>query len=232
MTQLAIGYCRVSTQEQANEGISLDAQRARIDAWCVVNGYTLAKMYTDAGISGATMTRRQGLRDALTAATKGTALIVYSISRLSRSTKDMLGIAEQLKTQGADLVSLSERIDTTTAAGKMVFQMLSVLSEFERNQIAERTATALQHKKRIGEVYGPVPFGFDAIEGHLIEARDEARMVHTLVQMRAGGATLRECANHLNRAGIRPKQGGRVWYASSVRAVLQRQDMSLAGSGW
>jgi len=76
--------------------------------------------------------------------------VVYSLSRLSRSTKDTLQIAEKLDKAGADLVSLSEQIDTTSASGKMVFRLMAVLNEFERDQISERTSAALQHKKAKG----------------------------------------------------------------------------------
>jgi len=219
----AIGYIRVSTQEQVTEGVSLAAQRARIEAWCVANGYELDTIFTDAGISGATMNKREGLQAALKAATKGTALVAYSISRLARSTRDMLTIADDLEKRGADLVSLTEKIDTTSAAGRMVFRMLAVLSEFERDQISERTIAALRHKRKRGEVYAPVPFGYTQIEGRLIEVREEARIVRDILKLREAGATLRTIAAYLNRNRVQPKQGGAAWYASSVRAVLQRQ---------
>lgn len=83
--------------------------------------------------------------------------MVYSLSRLARSTKDAIGIAERLDKAGADLVSLSERIDTTSAAGKMGFRMLAVLEEFERNLVSERTTAALTHKASKGERIGEVP---------------------------------------------------------------------------
>ncbi|MEE9311133.1 MAG: recombinase family protein [Planctomycetota bacterium] len=79
---------------------------------------------------------------------------VYSLSRLCRSTKDAINISEQLDKSGADLVSLSERLDTTSASGKMIFRMLAVLSEFERDQISERTKAALAHKKSLGQRVG------------------------------------------------------------------------------
>ena len=139
----AIGYIRVSTQDQAQEGVSLESQRAKIAAWCAVNDYELVAVFKDAGISGATMDRREGLQAALTATTKGMALVAYSISRLARSTRDMLDIADRLERRNADLVSLTEKIDTTSAAGRMIFRMLAVMSEFERDVIAERTRTAL-----------------------------------------------------------------------------------------
>ena len=152
--QKAIGYIRVSTQGQADEGVSLEAQRAKIRAWCELNDAELVAVFEDAGLSGASMKGREGLEAALKATGKGMALVCYSISRLARSTRDMLHISEQLDKKGADLVSLTEKIDTTTAAGRMVFKMLAVLADFERDQIGERTKLALAHKKAVGEVYG------------------------------------------------------------------------------
>ena len=129
----AIGYIRVSTTEQASEGVSLEAQRAKIAAWAVANDYELVAIHEDAGITGTSMEKRAGLQAAIAATGKGMALVAYSFSRLARSTADMLEIASGLEKKGADLVSLTEKIDTTTtAAGRMVFRMLAVLSEFER----------------------------------------------------------------------------------------------------
>ena len=143
----AVGYVRVSTELQAQEGISLDAQQAKIRAWCDANGYALIYIYVDAGLSGSRSDNRPGLQRALEAACRpNTALVVYSLSRLARSTKDAILLSERLAKGGADLVSLSERIDTTTAAGKMVFRMLAVLSEFERDLLSERTKTAIVYE--------------------------------------------------------------------------------------
>ena len=218
----AIGYIRVSTQDQAAEGVSLEAQRAKIAAWCAVNDYELVAVFEDAGISGASMDRREGLQAAMAATGKGMALVAYSISRLARSTRDMLEIADRLERRKADLVSLTEKIDTTSAAGRMLFRMLAVLSEFERDVIAERTRTALSHKKAQGEVYAPVPFGFEAIEGRLRVVKEEARIVAEVIRLREAGATLAGIADTLNERGIEGKRGGR-WYASTVRYLLQRQ---------
>ena len=131
----AVGYIRVSTQEQAKDGDSLAAQRAKIEAWCVVNDYELKAIYEDAGVSG-TKADRDGLQEAIQATGKGDALVVYSLSRLTRNTRHMLQLSEHLEKQGTDIVSLTEKIDTTTASGKMVFRMMAVLNEFERDQIS------------------------------------------------------------------------------------------------
>ena len=220
--QKAIGYVRVSTKGQADEGVSLEAQRAKIQAWCDLNDAELVAVFEDAGISGASMAGRDGLHAALKAAGKGMALVCYSISRMARSTRDMLEIAERLDARGVDLVSVTEKIDTTSAAGRMVFKMLSVLADFERDQIGERTKMALAHKKAKGEVYAPTPFGFDAIEGRLVEVAHEAKIVGEILRQRAQGAPLAEIANNLNAQGILGKRRGR-WFASTVRYVIQRQ---------
>lgn len=205
----AIGYLRVSTESQAHEGVSLDAQHAKIASWCDLNGYILVAVHVDAGLSGKSAMNRPGLQAALEACDKGTALVVYSLSRLARSTKDTLAISERLDQVGADLVSLSEKIDTTTAAGKMVFRMLAVLAEFERDQVAERTRFALQHKKAQGERVGAVPYGFflagdgitlvaDAAEQTVME---QARVLH------AAGLSLRRIATELTHRGYHSRKG-------------------------
>ena len=105
--QKAIGYIRVSTQNQVDEGASLEAQRAKIEAWCTLNDAELIAVHEDAGVSGASMTGRDGLHAALKATTKGMALVCYSISRIARSTRDMLEIAERLDAKGACLLYTS-----------------------------------------------------------------------------------------------------------------------------
>ena len=218
----AIGYIRVSTEQQADEGVSLEAQRAKIEAWCLANDCELVGVHVDAGISGKSMDKRPGLQKALAETGKGMALVVYSLSRLARSTRDTLAISERLDKSGADLVSLSERIDTTGAAGKMMFRMLAVMAEFERDVISERTKAALTHKKVTGQKYAPVPFGYSEIEGRLEVVEAEAQIVAEINCMRFEGSSMQAIANYLNEQGIKGKQGGK-WYASSVRCILQRK---------
>jgi DNA invertase Pin-like site-specific DNA recombinase len=218
----AIGYCRVSTVIQAQEGVSLAAQRARIKAWCALNEFELVGIFADEGLSGATMGKRDGLQAALKAAGKDTALVTYSLSRLARSTRDMLEIAERLQRQGSDLVSLTEKIDTTSAAGKMTFRLLAVLAEFERDLVGERTAAALAHKKSRGEVYGPTPFGFRAVGGKLVPIPDERKTIAAIERMRKRGLAYRDIAAKLNGEGVKGKRGGQ-WHASTVRYLIGRQ---------
>lgn len=224
----AIGYIRVSTEKQANEGVSLEAQEARINAWCVLNGYELAGVFIDKGISGKRMDNRPELLKAMASMKKGMALVSYSLSRLARSTKDLIGISEAVAKKNGDLVSLSEQIDTTTAAGKMMFQMLAVLSEFERNLTAERTSTALQHKKATGQKYcNQVPYGFEAVDGRLIEVSQEAAVVAEIQASRTAGNTLQAIANDLNTRGI-PTKTGKQWAPATIHLLLKRSALVAA----
>ena len=119
-------------------------------------------------------------------------LVVYSLSRLARSTKDALAIAERLDRAGADLVSLSEQIDTTSAAGKMVFRMLAVLAEFERDLISERTTSAMSHLRKAGRrISGRVPFGHDLDGANLIPNKKEQAALQIIQQLRSDGLSLR-----------------------------------------
>jgi DNA invertase Pin-like site-specific DNA recombinase len=224
INQTAIGYIRVSTDGQVTDGVSLDAQRERIGAWCLANGYAIAEIFVDAGLSGGRSDNRPGLQSALDAVCKARGvLVVYSLSRLARSTKDTIAIGERLDKSSADLVSLSERIDTTSAAGKMMFRMLAVLAEFERDQISERTSTAMKFKAAKGERVGKVPFGFDlSVDGvTLVPNESEQRALTLIRELRAMGESLRKIAAELERQQI-PTKEGKPWTHSTVQRIVSR----------
>ncbi len=221
----AVGYIRVSTEDQVREGVSLDAQAAKINAWADLNGYELSNIYKDAGISGSRADNREGLQEALNVIKKGDALVVYSLSRLARSTKDTLEMSDYLSKKDADLVSLSEKIDTTTAAGKMVFRMLAVLNEFERDQISERTKTALQYKRSKGEkTGGDLPFGFDldATTGLLIENTGEQKAIRLIHRLKVKGHSLRAICRELKAEGYRTKTGKTNWHPQAISRIMKR----------
>jgi site-specific DNA recombinase len=221
----AIGYVRVSTEGQASEGVSLDAQHAKITAWSVVTGAELVKVCVDAGISGFKASNRAGLQEALTLACEHkAALVVYSLSRLARSTKDAIAMSERLDKAGADLVSLSERIDTTSAAGKMIFRMLAVLAEFERDQISERTKTAMQHMRTQNQRIGTVPYGFDLkSDGCTLTPNTlEQTAIVLISNLHTQGRSLRQIARELEQHGIVTKTGLRSWTPKAINLILKR----------
>lgn len=222
----AIAYVRVSTASQVEDGVSMEAQQAKIRAWAEVNEYDAVEVFRDDGISGKRADNRTGLQEALDVVGKGDALVVYSLSRLSRSTKDTLSIAEALQSKGADLVSLSEKIDTSTAAGKMVFRMLAVLSEFERDQVAERTRAALRYKRERGEkTGGDVPYGYRSLQGNLVEHGREQTAIQRMRELSSSGLSLRAICRALERDGFKRKNGASTWHPQAVARILSRQPL-------
>jgi DNA invertase Pin-like site-specific DNA recombinase len=165
---------------------------------------------------------RPGLQDALNDCRKGSALVVYSLSRLARSTRDTLDISDRLSKAGADLVSLSEKIDTTSAAGKMVFRMLAVLAEFERDQISERTSAALQYKKTQGEkTGGGIPYGYTLAANGVDLHPDpvEQEVVRQAKQLQTSGLSLRKIAAELQRRGFNARNG-QIFQATQIQRMV------------
>ncbi len=221
---LAIGLVRVSTDKQ---GASLEAQEEKIRAWCTANDYHLINIYKEAGTSGcAKIDKRQELKKALNeVCEKSAALIVYSLSRLSRSTKDTILISERLHRANADLISLTERIDTTSAAGKMLFNLMSVLHEFEVEQLKECITNSMSHlrknNKRISRV---IPFGYDLKEdGKGLAVNDMERYaIERMKELRISGNSLRKIASSLENLGIKTKTGTK-WSAPVIKGILDRE---------
>ena len=219
-----IAYVRVSTSGQVQDGVSLSAQESKIRAWAELNGAEDVVIFTDAGLSGKRADNRPALQEALKTVGKGDALVVYSLSRLARSTKDTISIAETLDKRGADLVSLSEKIDTTTAAGKMVFRMLAVLSEFERDQVSERTRVALAHKRANGEkTGGDVPYGYRLKAGRLVAHESEQEAIALIRELRSKGHSLRRIGEELESQGYRTKTRRKHWNPKTVSAIIERE---------
>jgi DNA invertase Pin-like site-specific DNA recombinase len=210
-----VGYLRVSTEDQAREGHSLAAQEERIRAWARALGAGRpVVVFRDEGISGCRMDR-PGLRAAVDSLGRGDALVVYSLSRLARSTRGTLELAEELEKRGADLVSLSERIDTTTAAGRMVFRMLAVLAEFERDQTAERVRGVLASKKARGERVSRFPELSAAVCARAWELWAGGPSL--------GGLSLRAVGRALDAEGL-ATAGGKAWSAKVVRDAVAKGD--------
>lgn len=203
-----VAYLRVSTPGQAADGISLGVQHDRVLAWRDAH-HPLAPVvsYEDAGISGS-VRERPGLEHAMAQLGAGDVLVVYSLSRLARSTSHTLELAEQLDHAGADLVSLSESIDTTSAAGKMVFRMLAVLAEFERDLVSERTKSAMAHLRATGRRFTRhEPYPQATID---------------LVQvLRATGLSYRAICRELTSSGIATRLGG-PWRPGVVQRLAGR----------
>lgn len=222
----AIGYCRVSTEEQATEGVSLAAQEAKIRAYAMINDLDLAEVIVDDGYTGKN-TDRPGLKRALDLIDSGevAAIVVCKLDRLSRKTIDTLSLVERIEAAGAAFHSIAEKVDTKSATGKFFLTITAAIAQMERDQIAERTADALAHKQTIGEHVGSVPFGFkmDRKGGHLVPLAEEAAVVARAADLRASGMTLQAIADVFNAEQIPTRRGGE-WRPCTVRALVLRAE--------
>lgn len=194
----AVGYIRVSTEEQAREGVSLDAQEAALAAYAQLHDLSLTRVVRDAGASGKDLTR-PGIRELLALVDDGEvgAIIVYRLDRLSRRTRDLLELVERLEGAGVALHSIHERLDTQTAVGRFVLRTLASLAEMERDLIVERTREALRHKAQRGEWVGRVPLGYRLEGGRLIPDPTAQAILHRARSLRYRGFSLREIGTRL-----------------------------------
>ena len=195
----AAGYIRVSTEDQAREGISLDNQEAKIRAYASINDLELVEVICDEGASGKNL-EREGIFRLLELVGAGEvlAVIVYKLDRLSRSTLDTLSLIENLESKGIAFHSISEKVDTRSATGKFFLTIISAIAQMERDLIAERTKDALNHKRRKGEWTGRVPFGFRIENNRLVEDPDQIKIIQKAKRLRRSGKSLAEISKALN----------------------------------
>ena len=223
----AIGYVRVSTEEQSSKGCSLEAQQEMIERYCDLYSIELQETVIDAGESGKNLCR-PGLKMALEMLSSGTVdgMVITKLDRLTRSVRDWARLIEEFFGNAASLLSVSDHIDTRTASGKLVLNLLVAVSEWERQAIGERTATALAFRKRQGIRVGAPHFGSQVEEGRLVSDPKEAKIIMQARELRWSEFSYRTIADEFNAREIPTKRGGR-WYAGTVRGILLRESPGI-----
>lgn len=207
----AVAYVRVSTEQQAEHGVSLEAQQEKLKAYAALYELDLVDVVVDAGASAATLDR-PGLKRALRMLKTGAAdaLLVVKLDRLTRSVRD-LGVLVERFFAGSRwaLLSVGEQIDTRTAAGRLVLNVLASVAQWEREAIGERTSTALQHKAAKGEFVGGTPaYGSRVGAGGRLEPDEAEQSVIAAARgFRAKGMSLRQVARELDAMGHRSRSG-------------------------
>lgn len=222
-----VAYLRVSTEKQAAEGVSLAAQRAKVEAYASLYELDLVAVLEDAGASAKTLDR-PALREALALLDTGAAegLLVAKLDRLTRSVRDLGELLDSRfgRPNGPALLSVADQIDTRSAAGRLVLNVLASVSQWEREAIGERTAAAMAHKKAQGELVGSVPYGWTlASDGRTLEpCAEEQSMIALARELRETGLSLRKIGAQLEARGLLPRNG-RSWAAQSVKGLLAAQ---------
>jgi DNA invertase Pin-like site-specific DNA recombinase len=217
-SEAVIGYLRVSTDQQAESGAGMAAQRAAIRQQCKHNGWELAAIYEDNGASAKTLKRRPGLSEALQVLAQGdaAALVVSKLDRLARSVHDFAGLVRIAEREGWGIVALDLGVDMTTPTGGLLANVTASVAEWERRIISVRTSEALAQKRAEGVRLGR-PRSLDPAIADRIRTR------------RSDGATLQVIADELNAEDIKTPTG-RTWSTALVRKVtLQEPEPVLVG---
>jgi site-specific DNA recombinase len=219
-----VGYVRVSTDRQADQGVSLEAQEAKIRAMATVRGAELGEVIVDGGESAKDL-NRPGVQRllALVAAGRIDAVIVAKLDRLTRSVKDLCGLLELFEKRKVALISVAESLDTGSAAGRLVITIMGAVSQWEREAIGERTRDALRHKRSQGQRVGNIAFGSRLADDgeHLEPAPEEQAALAEIQRLRRGGTTLRGIAVLMNHRAYRTRRGT-PWRLESVARVVKQ----------
>lgn len=218
----AIGYVRVSTDQQADRGVSVQAQTERVRALATVQGADLLDVVVDGGESTKSM-RRPGLQRTLSLGEAGAvqAVIVAKLDRQTRSVKDLCSLLELFEKRRVALVSAAESLDTGSAAGRLGITIMGAVSQWEREAIVERTRDALRHKRSNGQRVGNIAYGYRlAADGvHVEPDTAEQAVVTEIRRLREFGTSLRQIAAALNELGHHTRRGT-DWRLESVARVL------------
>lgn len=175
-----VGYVRVSTDMQVREGHSIEAQQDDIMRYCLYKNYEFVRHYTDEGESGKS-TQRKYLQLMLAELQPGTVIVTKSLSRLSRSLKDILQLMEDIKNKRASIVILDLDIDSSTPAGDLMFNVMGAIAQFERKNTALKVSNTLDHMSREGKLITKPRFGYRVVKNgkvsELVEDPDEQLII-------------------------------------------------------
>lgn len=217
----AIGYIRVSTEGQATEGVSLEAQAERIERYCDYAGFELVGVVEDAGISGGKNRGRAGFVELLERVEAGEvgALVVYRLDRLSRDMLTLLSFERLLNENGVALHTVEGQVTTGTPDGYMGFAMNALMGEMERRNAGARTKAALQYKRSRGEVVGGVPYGFRRSGAILEPVEEEQAIIRRAGRLYSRGKTLADICRALDKQGATTRTG-KPFTPQQVKRIL------------
>lgn len=224
----AIGYVRVSTEEQADSGLGLEAQRRRIISYCSMKNLELAEMFCDDGVSGSKPLKKrpQGVKLLSSLRKAKPVVVIAKLDRIFRSVLDCTSTIEHFDKMGVGLISLAENFDTSQSNpfARAMLQMVSIFAELERSLIRQRTWEAMNVKRLRGERISHNPrYGYEFTPDYLVvECKHEQEVVKQIREMRGDGMSLQKIADCLNAKQIPSKCGVR-WCHPAVRSVLSQE---------
>ena len=217
-----LGYVRVSSVVQKLKGNSIKMQLSKIDGYCKLNDYDLVDVYKDDGISGMSISKRNGYKKMIEYMLDNNinGIVVYSLSRLGRRLKDVVEFMDLLKSKNISFYSIKENLNNDDKVGSLILNILGSINEFECEVIRERIKDVKRDKKERGLVYGRMVYGFDNIDGKMFVNKIERNVVKRIKNLRSRRWSWRRISNRLNADGIESKEG-KIWYDGSLYNMMK-----------
>lgn len=225
-----VGYIRVSTKEQAETKLSLLRQEEKIRAYAVAQDLVIARIFNDAAESAKNL-NRPAMKELLADIERGRIghVIVYKLDRIIRNVENLGFLLRLFEKRKVTFASVCESLDTSSASGRMVVNLLGMIAQWERETISERTKAALDVKRQRGEpLSGTLPYGYTAKDGKLAPHDTEHRLLRAILKARRDGRGYQDIGDALNEQGVKPRTGAR-WYASTIRAICLREGLGRKG---
>ena len=228
---IAVGYVRVSTTMQVQDGFSLESQEQKIYNEVAKRDLAIKSIYIDKGISGGSMNKRLGLEHLIESLSKGMWVIVNSVSRLARNTKDLLSLVELFEKNKCHLVIIDLNLDITSPSGKLILTLLASQAQFEREITSERVKGVMTHLKDLGALRTKPSFGWmmnpdksKTAEIH-IRNEDEQKIIDKLRELRSFNRDMSytRFSEYLNDENIPPPRSSKKWYHKSVKIIMERE---------
>lgn len=217
-------YIRVSTEDQAKDGFSINAQKEKLTKYAEANDWKIFDYYIDDGISGKNLDGRPEVTRLLNDVESGRInnVLIYKLDRLTRSVRDLIYLIELFEKHNCTFNSQTEKIDTSNAVGRMFVKIIGIFAEFERENLAERVSFGYEQKTREGNYTNTNGvYGYDYIIGEqkIIVNNEEKELVNRIYDLYIDGMSLWKIARLLNMERVKTKRGGN-WCANTVKSIL------------
>ena len=217
-----LGYVRVSSFNQKLKNNSIPLQIKKINDYCRLNEYDLIETYKDDGISGMSIEKRDGYCKMIDYMKNNDidGVVVWSLSRLGRRMKDVVEFMDYLKRNKIGFYSIKENLNNDDKVGGLIMNILGSINEFEVEMIRERIRDIKRDKKEKGEVYGRMMYGYDNINGKMIENKFEKNIIRRIKNFRSRNWSWRRISNRLNEEGVKSKEN-KIWYDGSLYNMMK-----------
>lgn len=231
--EIAYGYVRVSTTMQVQDGFSLESQEHRIIEECKKRDLFLKSIYLDKGISGGSMNKRLSLERILKDLKQNCWIIVNSVSRLARNTKDLLGIVEEIEANNSHLIIMDLNLDITSPSGKLILTLMGSQAQFERELTSERVKTVMTHLKDVGQLRTKPPFGYmmnpdksDTSMIHIKNEKEQSILKHIRYwRKKFPDNDITSFARILNDKNVPPPRKSKKWYHGGLKTIMNRENI-------